>query len=166
MTYYQKIKNKIFSGTETLEPALRKWKEQKKKIVFTNGCFDLMHRGHAEYLARSADKGEILIVGLNSDLSVTKLKGHGRPLVDQFSRAFLLASMECVSAVVFFDDETPLKMIREISPDILVKGDDYIAEEIVGNEWVTTHGGRVETVELVPGWSTSLLLHKIKNNPE
>jgi rfaE bifunctional protein nucleotidyltransferase chain/domain len=162
----RKITIKIFPDFNHLEPTLRKWKEQKKIIVFTNGCFDLFHRGHAEYLAGTAGKGDILIVGLNTDRSVTCLKGKGRPLVDEYSRAFLLASLGFVSAVVLFDEETPQRLIEEISPEILVKGEDYAVNEIAGNEWVTAHGGRVETIPLVPGWSTSSLLRKIKNLPE
>lgn len=166
MQYHLKISKKIYPDFSLLEPILRNWKEKKKIIVFTNGCFDLLHRGHAEYLAMTAEKGDILIIGLNSDRSVSLLKGQGRPLVDEYSRAFLLASLEFVSAVVLFDEETPQKLIGEISPDILVKGEDYSLDEIAGNEWVTAYGGRVETVPLVAGWSTTSLIRKIKNLPE
>jgi rfaE bifunctional protein nucleotidyltransferase chain/domain len=166
MKQHQKITKKIFPGLHLLEPLLRKWKNEKKTIVFTNGCFDLIHRGHAEYLAKSAEKGDILIVGLNTDRSVALLKGQGRPLVDEYSRAYLLAAFRFVSAVVLFDEETPERLIRFISPDFLIKGDDYPPDEIVGYEWVTSYGGKVETIALVPGCSTTSLLLKIKNLPQ
>ena len=160
-----RITEKIFTDFRQFEPVLRKWKNEKYKIVFTNGCFDLVHRGHAEYLFLSSEKGDKLVVGLNTDRSVGLLKGTGRPLMDVYSRAWLLASFEFVSAVVLFDEETPLRLIESVSPDILVKGDDYLPEEIVGYHWVISHGGRVETIPLIPGWSTTSLLQKIRNLP-
>jgi rfaE bifunctional protein nucleotidyltransferase chain/domain len=166
MKQHQNITNKIFPDFHRLEPLLRKWKKEKKTIVFTNGCFDLIHRGHAEYLAKSAEKGDKLIVGLNTDRSVALMKGQGRPLVDEYSRAYLLAAFRFVSAVVLFDEETPQRLIEFISPDFLIKGNDYSPDEIVGYEWVTSHGGRVDTIAVVPGWSTTSLLLKIKNLPE
>jgi D-glycero-beta-D-manno-heptose 1-phosphate adenylyltransferase len=165
MEQHQKITKKIFPEMHLLEPFLRKWKNKKKTIVFTNGCFDMIHRGHAEYLAKSAEKGDKLIVGLNTDRSVELLKGTGRPLVDEYSRAYLLASFRFVSAVVLFDEETPEQLIRFISPDFLIKGNDYAPKEIVGYEWVISYGGKVETIALVPGLSTTSLLLKIKNLP-
>jgi D-glycero-beta-D-manno-heptose 1-phosphate adenylyltransferase len=166
MKRHQKITEKIFPDMHCLEPILRKWKNEKKRIVFTNGCFDLIHRGHAEYLAKSAEKGDKLVIGLNSDRSVALLKGPDRPLVDAYSRAYLLAAFGFVSAVVLFDEETPLELIQFVSPDFLIKGNDYTPNEIAGYEWVTSYGGKVETIELVPGWSTTALLLKIKNLPE
>jgi D-glycero-beta-D-manno-heptose 1-phosphate adenylyltransferase len=166
MEHHQKITEKIFSDLYCLEPLLSKWRNEKKSIVFTNGCFDLIHRGHVEYLAKSAEKGDKLIVGLNSDSSVALLKGPGRPLVDAYSRAFLLAAFGFVDAVVLFDEETPLKLIQLVSPDLLIKGNDYVPQEIVGYEWVTSCGGKVETIDLVQGLSTTALLHKINNLPE
>jgi D-glycero-beta-D-manno-heptose 1-phosphate adenylyltransferase len=161
----QKIEAKIFTDYHHLAPLLLRWRELNKTIVFTNGCFDLLHRGHVEYLAKSAEKGDKLMVGLNTDRSVALLKGSGRPLVDQYSRAYLLAAIGCVSAVVFFDEETPLKLIQQVSPEVLVKGNDYTLNEIVGYDWVTSHGGKVETIELVRGWSTTSFFQKIKNLP-
>jgi D-glycero-beta-D-manno-heptose 1-phosphate adenylyltransferase len=166
MKRHQKITEKIFPDMHRLEPLLRKWRNEKKRVVFTNGCFDLIHRGHAEYLAKSAEKGDKLIIGLNSDGSVTSLKGPGRPLVDAYSRAYMLAAFGFVSAVVLFDEETPLKLIQFVSPDFLIKGNDYTPNEIVGYEWVISSGGKVETIELVQGYSTTALLLKIKNLPE
>ncbi|HPT32497.1 MAG TPA: adenylyltransferase/cytidyltransferase family protein, partial [Prolixibacteraceae bacterium] len=139
------INHKIFTGFAAFDPLLRQWREQNKKIVFTNGCFDLVHRGHAEYLCAAADKGDELVVGLNTDQSVSRLKGPGRPLIDEFSRAWLLASFGFVSAVILFEEETPLRLIESVSPDVLVKGNDYIASSIVGYDWVLSHGGMVET---------------------
>jgi rfaE bifunctional protein nucleotidyltransferase chain/domain len=159
------ITDKIYTGFGEFEPVLRTWRNGQEKIVFTNGCFDLIHRGHAEYLFLSSGKGDKLVVGLNTDRSVTLLKGRGRPLMDEYSRAWILASFEFVSAVILFDDETPLRLIESVSPDILVKGDDYIPREMVGYEWVISHGGRVETIPLIPGWSTTSLLQKIRNLP-
>lgn len=159
------IKHKIFSDFTTFEPLLRQWREWKKKIVFTNGCFDLVHRGHAEYLCAAAEMGDELVVGLNSDHSVSRLKGPGRPLTDEFSRAWLLASFGFVSAVILFEEETPLRLIESVSPDVLVKGNDYAAPSIVGYDWVLSHGGIVETIPLVPGWSTSSIIQKIRNIP-
>jgi len=159
------ITDRIFSGFSAFEPVLQNWRDERKKIVFTNGCFDLVHRGHAEYLFRASDMGDKLVVGLNTDRSVALLKGKGRPLVDEYSRAWLLASFYFVSAVVLFNEETPLRLIEEISPEVLVKGEDYSPVEIVGYDWVVTHGGMVETIQLVPGWSTTSLIQKIRELP-
>jgi D-glycero-beta-D-manno-heptose 1-phosphate adenylyltransferase len=163
MNYHLKTESKIFRDYSFFEPLLRKWKKMNKTIVFTNGCFDLFHRGHAEYLAKAAEKGDRLIIGLNSDHSVTRLKGAGRPLVDEYSRAYLLASLQSVSAVVLFEENTPRKLIEDITPDFLIKGDDYSSSEIAGNAWVIAHGGKVETIGLVPGFSTTSLIRKIKD---
>ena len=163
MKYCRHIESKIFREFKDFEPLLRKWKKDNRSIVFTNGCFDLLHRGHAEYLAKAAEKGDKLIVGLNSDRSVSRLKGAGRPLTDEYSRAFLLSSFQFVSAVVIFEDDTPQNLIEAVSPDFLVKGNDYTVSEIAGSEWVLAHGGKVETIDLVPGFSTTLLNEKIIN---
>ena len=162
MNHHQRITSKIFSEYREFEPLLRNWKNRGRRIVFTNGCFDLIHRGHAEYLAKAAGKGDQLVIGLNSDMSVTRLKGLGRPLTDEFSRAYLLAAFRFVSAVVIFEEDTPEKLITLISPDYLIKGDDYPVSEIAGHEWVIAHGGKVETIQLVPGFSTSSLITRIK----
>jgi D-glycero-beta-D-manno-heptose 1-phosphate adenylyltransferase len=138
------------------------WRFKGKKIVFTNGCFDILHLGHLEYLAKSRDLGDVLVVGLNSDASVTGIKGPGRPINYGHSRAVALASLSFVSAVVFFDEETPYELIKLVKPDILVKGNDYTPEQIVGSDVVLGSGGKVETIELTEGFSTTGLIEKIR----
>ncbi len=142
----------------------------KKKIVFTNGCFDILHLGHVDYLAKASDFGEFFVVGLNSDASVKLLnKGNNRPLQDEHSRAMVIAAMDFVDAVVLFDDETPYELIKLVNPDVLVKGADYDAEEkdqknkkyIVGSDIVRMNGGEVKTIEFVEGYSTSAIEKKI-----
>jgi D-beta-D-heptose 7-phosphate kinase/D-beta-D-heptose 1-phosphate adenosyltransferase len=130
-------------------------------VVFTNGCFDLLHRGHVEYLQKARQLGDVLIVGLNSDRSVRQLKGEGRPIVPQEDRAFILSALECVDYVVIFDEDTPASLIETLKPDILVKGGDYGLEEIVGREAVEASGGRVETIELIPERSSSRIIETI-----
>ena len=134
-----------------------------KKIVFTNGCFDLLHVGHADYLSKAKNLGDILIVGLNTDKSV-KMQGKkgNRPINNENSRAMLLASLHSTDAIVLFDEDTPLELIEKIQPDILVKGEDYKPESIVGYDIVTKNGGKVITIPLVEGFSTSSLIEKIK----
>ncbi|HPJ78788.1 MAG TPA: adenylyltransferase/cytidyltransferase family protein [Prolixibacteraceae bacterium] len=161
MDYTGKIEGKIFGEMADFLPLCRDWREAGEKIVFTNGCFDLLHRGHAEYLARAAALGDRLVVGLNTDASVARLKGPGRPLTDQWSRAWLVAALEPVSAVVLFNEATPLELIKAIRPHFLIKGSDYRPEEIAGYDVVTAGGGTVATIGLVPGFSTSLLIEKI-----
>jgi rfaE bifunctional protein nucleotidyltransferase chain/domain len=157
------IQSKIFENEQAFSSLLNRWKQAKETIVFTNGCFDLVHRGHIDSLAKAAEFGKRLIVGLNSDISVKILKGENRPLVDQQSRAVLLASMLMVDAVIMFDEETPYELIRSISPDVLVKGSEYEIEEIAGYDLVLASGGRVERIELTEGFSTSEIIQKVKN---
>ena len=133
-----------------------------KKIVFTNGCFDLVHRGHVDYLSKARDLGDMLIVGLNSDASVRRLKGEKRPISNQESRAMVLAAFAFVDYVVIFDEDTPLNLIENIVPDILVKGGDYDRSTVVGADFVEAHGGRLELIPLVPGESTTNLVKKIE----
>ena len=154
------IKSKIFSF-ESIKKQTAMWRFQGKQIVFTNGCFDLMHLGHIEYLASAADLGRILIIGVNTDASVTKLKGPHRPINDELSRSVTLASLSFVNGVVLFDEETPYELIKIIQPDILVKGDDYQVKEIVGRDIVEARGGKVVTIPLTEGYSTSLIEEKI-----
>jgi rfaE bifunctional protein nucleotidyltransferase chain/domain len=150
------------------EPMLDAWlarmRFKKQKIVFTNGCFDILHRGHIVYLSKAADAGDALIVGLNSDASVRKLKGLDRPIIDQYSRALLLASLSFVTAIVFFNEESPYELIRKVQPDVLIKGSDYRPEEIVGYDIVTAKGGEVLTIDIVEGFSSSSIISKIANN--
>ncbi len=157
------LKSKIISGNN-LKKKLAYWKFKDFKIVFTNGCFDVLHRGHIEYLAKAAQMGDILVVGLNSDESVKKIKKPPRPLQDEQSRAIMLASLCFVGSVILFDEETPEKLIKTIRPHLLVKGNDYSPNEIAGYETVIADGGEVVTVDLLPGYSTSNIVSKIKNN--
>ena len=158
------IQNKIFTDTAKIKHILATWRFKGYKIVFTNGCFDLLHLGHLDYLAKAAAKGDKLIVGLNTDSSVTRLKGPGRPITDQHSRAMILASISFVSMVVLFDEETPYKLITKVQPDILIKGADYNPVDIVGYNVVMAKGGKVETIEFLPGYSTSAIEAKIRNS--
>jgi len=130
-------------------------------VVFTNGCFDILHRGHVDYLQKARALGDCLIVGLNSDASVTRLKGPGRPLMPQEDRAFILEGLWAVDYITVFDEDTPQNLISALHPDVLVKGGDYQPEEIVGREIVEAAGGRVVTIPLVPNRSTSLLIRKL-----
>ncbi|HFE65034.1 MAG TPA: D-glycero-beta-D-manno-heptose 1-phosphate adenylyltransferase [Caldithrix sp.] len=154
------IADKIKDVAE-LKKIRQQLKEKKKKVVFSNGVIDILHRGHVEYLEQARQKGDVLILGLNSDRSARKLKGAGRPIVPQQDRAFVLAGLECVDYVCLFDEETPAALIREIRPDVLVKGGDYKIEDIVGREVVRKSGGEVLTIPTVPGKSTSGVLGKI-----
>lgn len=151
------IKNKII-GMDELPKRLQQWRSQGFSVVFTNGCFDLLHRGHVEYLAKAADKGDVLVVGLNTDASVKRLKGERRPINKEADRALLLAALSMVDAVVLFGEDTPYELIKAVRPDVLVKGADYKPEEIVGYDIVTSYGGKVETVEFVEGYSTTKIL--------
>lgn len=162
MDHLKETEGKIFADYRSFISLLTAWKENRKTIVFTNGCFDLLHRGHVEYLAKAAGKGDRLVIGLNSDRSVERIKGKGRPLTDVWSRAVVLASLRFVDAVVVFEEDTPYGMIKMIRPDFLVKGNDYGIDEIAGSDFVLSYGGKVETIDLVAGYSTSRLIEKIK----
>ncbi|MCL1822107.1 MAG: D-glycero-beta-D-manno-heptose 1-phosphate adenylyltransferase [Prolixibacteraceae bacterium] len=162
MNNLAEIQRKIFPAAEVFLPVLEEWKQAGESVVFTNGCFDLVHRGHVEYLAKASQLGNRLIIGLNSDKSVSALKGYGRPLVDEKARAILLAAMFFVDAVILFDEETPEKMIAALLPHFLVKGKDYRIEEIAGSKIVADKGGKVETIDLSEGFSTSALIEKIR----
>jgi D-glycero-beta-D-manno-heptose 1-phosphate adenylyltransferase len=157
------IKNKILTGSD-LERNLAYWRFRDQKIVFTNGCFDILHLGHIDYLSKAAGLGNILIIGVNTDASVSRIKGPLRPLQDQESRAILIASLKFVDAVVLFNEDTPLELIRQIQPDILVKGADYKPEDIVGYDIVMAKGGEVVTLDFLPGYSTSSIEKRIIEN--
>ena len=159
MKHLEKIYDKILDDN-SLEERLKLWRKEGKTIVFSNGCFDILHRGHVEYLSKAADLGDKLIIGLNTDDSVKRLKGPSRPVNDEKARAVVLAGLEFVDAVVFFEEDTPYNLIKDVQPDILVKGNDYKAEDIVGYDIVTAKGGKVETIELVDGFSTTKILEK------
>ena len=140
-----------------------KWKSSGNKIVFTNGCYDLIHSGHINLLSNSKSKGDKLIVGLNSDRSVKNLKGNDRPIQNFDDRAIILDAINSVDMVVGFDDDTPDKIIKELLPNILVKGGDYSIDNVVGADTVISHGGSVEIIDLIPDKSTSSLIDKILN---
>lgn len=161
MDYQSFVESKIIRQKEELNTSLNLWRFKEEKIVFTNGCFDILHRGHVEYLAKAAALGTKLIIGLNTDASVRRLKGEARPINDQEARAILLSSLLFTDKIVFFDDDTPLELIRYIQPDILVKGNDYQPENIVGYDIVKAKGGEVITVNLTEGFSTTSILKKI-----
>jgi len=135
---------------------------KNQKIVFTNGCFDIIHRGHIEYLAQAASYGDVLIIGLNTDSSVQRIKGINRPVQDEYARAITLASMQFVNAVILFDEETPYNLIKTVQPDILIKGSDYKAEDIVGYDIVKAKGGEVITIDFIDGYSTTSIINKLK----
>ena len=145
----------------TIQKDCIKWKKSGKCIVFTNGCFDLLHKGHTDLLMASAKLGDILIVGINSDISVKMLKGEGRPVQTESIRVDCLKKTGLVSRVYIFDDETPLNLIKIIKPDILVKGGDYSPDEVVGKREVTEWGGKVKIVPLTPGYSTTKTIQKM-----
>ena len=156
------IDSKIFPDFNSFENTLKTWRNNNEKIVFTNGCFDIVHHGHVDSLIKSAEKGTKLIVGLNSDKSVEILKGRNRPILTVESRAIVLAAFSFVDAVIIFTEETPANLVAQIIPDVLAKGNQYKIHEIAGFDTVLAHGGRVETIELVPGISTSDIIDKIK----
>ena len=162
MTKLETLKSHIV-GSGELSFILPQLRLKSKKIVFTNGCFDILHLGHVDYLSKAADCGDILIVGVNSDASVKRLgKGDSRPIQDQNSRATIIAALHFVDLVVVFDEETPYELIKLIQPDVLVKGADYIVEEVAGHDIVLAKGGEVKLIELVQGYSTSAIEKKIK----
>lgn len=163
MTNLEIIQKKVVS-IEQLQRNLHVWRMKDYKIVFTNGCFDLLHRGHADYLSKAADLGDVLIVGLNSDASVKKLgKGDGRPIRDENDRALILAAMQFVDAVVIFEEDTPLEIIKIIQPDVLAKGGDWKPEQIAGSDVVKAKGGEVAVIPFVEGYSTTNIERKIKS---
>jgi D-glycero-beta-D-manno-heptose 1-phosphate adenylyltransferase len=138
------------------------WQQQGLQVVFTNGCFDLLHYGHIHYLAQAREEGDRLVIGLNSDASVQRLKGAGRPINPETTREFLLAALECVDLVVVFEQDTPLELIQLLRPDVLVKGGDYRPEDIVGAQEVLAGGGQVKTLPFVEGHSTTAIAQKIR----
>jgi len=149
----------------TLDEAILRFGREKRngrRVVFTNGCFDLLHPGHIQTLEQARELGHVLIVGINSDNSVRQLKGEGRPLLAERERAEILAGMECVDAVIIFDELTPQKVIAQLLPDVLVKGGDWAGDRIVGREEVEAAGGRVVSAPVVPGYSTTEILRKIR----
>lgn len=155
--------HKIYSIDNLLKASLS-WKSMKKKIVFTNGCFDILHKGHIDYLSTASKLGDKFIVAINSDKSVKKNKGDRRPILDELSRSCLLASLEYIDAVVIFNNKTPKSLIKRILPDILVKGGDYNINEIVGSNTIKENGGEIKTIKLTKGYSTTAIIRKIQNS--
>ncbi|HET9985665.1 MAG TPA: D-glycero-beta-D-manno-heptose 1-phosphate adenylyltransferase [Longimicrobiales bacterium] len=153
-------RDKIFTRDRLLARFPR---TRAERVVFTNGCFDILHRGHVEYLAAARALGDVLVIGLNTDASVRRLKGPDRPLVPEDDRAFVLAGLACVDAVVLFDEDTPRELIAALLPDVLVKGGDYRPDEVVGRAEVEAAGGRLVLVPIVEGRSTTGLLHRIRS---
>lgn len=156
-----KSQQKILSRSEALD-IISQWKDSGDEVVFTNGCFDIIHLGHVDYLEKARNLGDRLIVAVNEDKSVKELKGKNRPINDENARARVVASFGCVDAVVLFGEQTPKEIINLLLPDVLVKGKDYEISNIVGADVVIEHGGKVETIDLVEGFSTTKIIEKIK----
>ncbi len=144
-----------------LKKLRRKFKEEGKKVVFTNGCFDIIHAGHIDYLNKAKAAGDILIVGLNNDKSVRSIKGEKRPILDEQERGVILSNLKCVDYVIYFEEDTPEKLINELVPDVLIKGADWPIEAIVGKDTVLKHGGEVRTIEFITNQSTSGIIKRI-----
>jgi len=162
MDYLKVIQGKILDK-DTLAKLVANYRLKNQKIVFTNGCFDLLHQGHVTYLAQAASLGNRLIVGLNSDSSVQKLKGIHRPIQDEKSRMLIMASLHVVSAVIIFNEDTPIDLISIVQPDFLVKGGDWEPAKIVGAELVKSYGGQVISIPFIDGYSTTAIESKIKS---
>lgn len=156
------IRQKLFSKND-LAAQIQCWKTNGDKVIFTNGCFDLLHPGHIDYLAKAASIGDKFVIGLNTDNSVQKLKGKTRPIQDEKSRAFILSALGFVDAVVFFNEDTPFELISSLKPDVLVKGADYKIEQVVGADVIIKNGGSVVLLPYLEGFSTSLIEKKIKS---
>jgi len=154
------INSMIFTEKEEIKFWLGYWRFHQKKIVFTNGCFDILHRGHIDYLANAADLGDVLVIGLNTDESVSRIKGKNRPVQDQTSRAMLLSALSFVDAVILFNEDTPYELIKYVKPDVLVKGSDYKPEEIVGYDVVKNKGGEIISMDFLEGFSTSKIIER------
>lgn len=152
---------KVFD-LDSISEKVNNWKS-KNHIVFTNGCFDILHLGHIDYLFKASKFGDKLIVGINTDKSIQRIKGENRPIQNEFSRTSILASLSCVDAVVLFHEDTPKQLIELIQPNTLVKGADYEVEDIVGSNFVIANGGSVETIPFLEGYSTSHIINSIKN---
>lgn len=165
--YKDIIEKKIFASRHDpgFGELLASWRGAGKSIIFTNGCFDLLHRGHIAYLSKAAELGDSMVIGLNTDPSVSRLKGPHRPVNDQAARAVVLAALFFVDAVVLFEEDTPLELIKSVMPSILVKGGDYKPEEIVGNDIVKSNNGKVVVIDLLEGYSSTALIRKLNEKP-
>jgi len=160
---HTRLLDKILTRAD-LPGRLEQWRAEGKKIVFTNGCFDLLHAGHISYLTDAASLGDVLILGLNSDASVQRLKGPDRPINDDKTRSTALAGMFFIDAVVFFDEDTPLELIAMVRPDVLVKGGDYQIDQIVGATETLEQGGNVQVLTFLPGYSSTAIIEKIRRS--
>ena len=160
--FLQPVTNKIISFDQ-INNLAKKWRAAGERVVFTNGCFDLIHYGHIYYLAEARGLGDRLVVGMNASASVSRLKGPHRPIKDEQTRLFVLASLSMVDAVVIFEEDTPYRLIKEVQPDILVKGGDWAIDQIVGADLVLQNGGQVKNLAFIEGYSTTNIEQKIKN---
>lgn len=156
------IHSKIFEDREVTRPLLQQWEDEGLSVVFTNGCFDILHKGHIDYLYEASKLADRMVIGLNTDASVSALKGEGRPVNNNEARALIIAALGFVDMVVFFGEETPKELIDVVQPDVLTKGSDYVAENIVGYDTVMAKGGKVMTIDLTDGFSTTALIDRIK----
>jgi rfaE bifunctional protein nucleotidyltransferase chain/domain len=162
MSFHHLLKNKIVTKEQALEKIKSLRGEGEKKIVFTNGCFDILHPGHVDYLSQARDLGDFMVLGLNTDASVKRLnKAPNRPINSELTRAMVLAGLTSIDLIVLFDEETPYELIHFLQPDVLVKGDDYRVENIVGYDIVKARGGKVVTIPFLEGYSTTALIQKI-----
>jgi len=160
------MRNNILKIDE-LKSIRHQLKKEGKKVVFTNGCYDIIHAGHVDYLNKSKKLGDIMIVGINSDISVRSIKGDKRPIIQEEERAYIISNLTCVDFVILFDEDTPENLINELTPDVLVKGADWAKEDIVGGAHVESHGGKIERIEFVTNQSSSkiieIILERYKN---
>ena len=161
MNYLELARLKILNEN-FLNQMLAFWRFKQFKIVFTNGCFDILHLGHIDYLSKARGLGDLLIIGLNTDASVSRIKGPERPVNDQNARSMLLASMTFIDAIVLFDEDTPYDLIKQIRPHVLVKGTDYKPDDIVGADLVKANGGKVVTIDFLEGYSTSSIINRLR----
>ena len=145
----------------TLLKIRRQLKLKNKKVVFTNGCFDILHAGHIDYLSKAKKLGDVLIVGLNSDLSIKKIKGKNRPIINENERAYILSNLKSVDYIILFDEETPINLIVKLVPDVLVKGEDWKIKDIVGGDFVQKNGGKVSTVKFISNQSSSKIIKRV-----
>ena len=164
MKWNKIINDKIFHSRESLVKVRDQWKHRQEKVVFTNGCFDILHLGHMDYLSKAADLGERLIIGVNTDASVSKIKGPNRPIIEEVTRLTKLASFAFVDGVILFDEETPMELIKSVRPDVLVKGGDYKISTIVGADFVKQNGGNVIVIPFLEDHSSTNYINKISNS--
>ncbi|MDA8886373.1 D-glycero-beta-D-manno-heptose 1-phosphate adenylyltransferase [Bacteroidia bacterium] len=162
MNWQEIINDKIYSSREALATQVLKWQVHNESVVFTNGCFDILHLGHIDYLSKAADLGDRLVIGVNTDASVSELKGPSRPIIHEDTRLAKLASLVFVDAVILFSEETPLELIKNAKPDVLVKGGDYTLDTIVGADEIFAKGGKVVVIPFLEGHSSTSIINKIK----